>query len=33
MNSPTTASQVQLDEFGMDRDYIDSCGKTLFHFL
>ena len=34
MNSPTTAPQEsQLDEFGMDRDYIESFSKTLFHFL
>jgi len=33
MNSPITAPQVQLDEFGMDRGFIESCGKTLFHFL
>jgi 1-acyl-sn-glycerol-3-phosphate acyltransferase len=34
MNSPTIAPQEsQLDEFGMDRDFIESCSKALFHFL
>lgn len=34
MNSPSLAPQrSQLDDFGMDRDYIESWGKTLFNFL
>lgn len=34
MNSPAIAPQgPRLDEFGMDRDYIESWGKTLFNFL
>jgi 1-acyl-sn-glycerol-3-phosphate acyltransferase len=33
MNSTTTVPQVQPDEFGIDRNFIESCGKTLFHFL
>lgn len=34
MSRPVLDSQEsQLDAFGMDRDFIESCGKTLFHFL
>lgn len=34
MNSSANAPQKSHpDDFGMDRDYIDSCGKTLFNFL
>lgn len=34
MNSPTIAPQKShLDDFGMDRDYIESWGNTLFNFL
>lgn len=34
MNSPATTPQAQqLDGFGLDRDYIERRGKTLFNFL
>jgi 1-acyl-sn-glycerol-3-phosphate acyltransferase len=34
MNSRAVASpQSTLDRFGMDRGFIDSQGRTLFHFL
>jgi 1-acyl-sn-glycerol-3-phosphate acyltransferase len=34
MNSPAIAPQAQqLDDFGMDRNYIERWGKTLFNFL
>jgi 1-acyl-sn-glycerol-3-phosphate acyltransferase len=36
MNGPAIAPpgpRLRLDAFGMDRDYIEFCGKTLFNFL
>lgn len=33
MNSSAVSPQLPLDEFGMDRDYIESCSRGLFNFL